>query len=106
MLDAKKIEELKANHGNELVLIESRKGPLVFRKPTRAEYDRWRDQVRSDGGNSSQHARELAKATLVHPDESGFDAAINDQPAILCQEVLDGVCELAGLGEKVTVKKL
>lgn len=107
MLDDKTVEELKAKHGKDLVLIESRKGPLVFRRPTRAEYDRWHDQVRSDPENATKHARQLAKATLALPDEAGFDAAIDDQPAILCREVLDGICELAGLtGERPAVKKL
>jgi hypothetical protein len=100
-------EALKAKHGNDLVCVESRKGPLVFRRPTRSEYDRWRDATRSDVADASKHARQLAKATLVHPDEAGFDAAIDDQPAMLCREVLDAIAELAGLTDaRAPVKKL
>lgn len=107
MLDEKKIEDLKAKHGTDLAMVESRKGPLVFRRPTRTEYDRWRDETRNEPENSSRHARQLAKATLVFPDEAGFDAALDDQPAILCREVLDCICEMAGLvGDRAPIKKL
>ena len=105
-LDPKTISDLKEKHGQDLVAVEGPKGPLVFRKPTRHEYDRWRDQTFSDRAQSSRHARELVKCCLVHPDEAGLDAAIADRPALVAGALIDAVTELAGLGEEPAVKKL
>jgi hypothetical protein len=105
-LTPEKIKELKDAHG-DLVCVESKSGPLVFRRPTRTEYDRWFDLMQSDKGNASRHARQLAKACRVYPDEQGFDAALDRQPALCSREILDAVTELAGLGDdEVKVKKL
>lgn len=93
-----KIAELKEKHG-DIVGVEVAGVELVFRRPTRTEYDRWFDQMQVDKAQSSRHARQLAKACLVHPDEAGFDTAIDKKPATLTTDVINAITELAGLGE-------
>jgi hypothetical protein len=101
-----KVKELKEQHG-ELVCVTVGGSDLVFRRPNRTEYDRWFDQMQVSKEQSSRHARELAKACRVYPDETGFDAAINLKPAALTTDVINAVTELAGLAsEETAIKKL
>lgn len=108
MLDDKKIQELKDAHGSELVSVDVDGTVLVFRKPTRTEFDRWIDKTRSDNANGSKHARELVKSCRVYPDEPSLDAALERRPAMLTSTLLDAVTEMAGLGggSELVVKKL
>ncbi len=105
-LSVEKIEQLKATHGAALSCVLAKTGPLVFRKPTRTEYDRWFDKNAANKAESSKNARELAKACRVYPDEAGLDAALEATPAILMCEVLNAVTGLAGLQETFAVKTL
>ncbi len=100
-----KIDELKAKHG-PLACVIVNDTVLVFRKPSRTEYDRWFDKNASNKPESSKHARELAKACRVLPDEAGLDAVLEAKPAILMCEVLNSITGLAGLQESFPVKTL
>lgn len=110
MLDENKIKELKEKHGEELSLVEGPLGDLVFRKPTRAEYDRWYDKAKPGQVGSAQNysmaCRELCKACLVLPGEEDFNKAIEHKPAILTIECVNAVTGMAGLDDKFAVKKL
>lgn len=105
MLDEKTIQELKDKHGTDLVAIESKSGPLVFRKPKRQEYDRWYD---TQTQNKTQSGRELAQSTCVYPDVPSMFAAIDAQPALLMRRggIIDSVCDLAGTEGEISSKKL
>lgn len=106
MLDQKKIDELKEKHGSSLSLVEAPTGELVFRKPTRTEYDRWFDKNQSDKTQATKHARELVKACRVYPDEAGLDAALDATPALTACECLNACTQLAGLQDSFPVKRL
>lgn len=106
MITPELVQTLKEKHGQDLVCVEARKSDLVFRKPTRHEYDRWFDKMQSDKGAASAHARELAKSTIVHPDQDTLSLVLDDEPGILTTTIVDAVTDLAGLGAKSTVKKL
>jgi hypothetical protein len=103
MLDEKTVQDLKEKHGAELVSVEG----LVFRKPTRTEYDRWFDKMQVDKAQASKHARELASSCLVYPDQEAFKALIDRRPGLLATTIVNEITELAGLiGEEPIVKKL
>lgn len=101
MLTEIQIAEYKSKGAQILV------GDHAFKRPTRAEYDRWVD-AKVNGSPQSINARQLAQACVV----SSWDdlvAAIDARPSMLLNEVLDGILELAGVGgedSKLTVKRL
>lgn len=100
------VADLKTKHGPHLTAIRARKQTLVFRKPTRGEYDRWRDQTIADKSQQSRFDRELAKACIVWPSEDAFSEALEDQPAMLGIEVVGALTSLAGLTDEISVEKL
>lgn len=105
LLDATKIAELKGKHGKNLRGVELPNGvTLVFRKPSRMEYDRFTDTV-SDS-NKSTPARELAKSCLCFPDESALNEALDEYPALLLNEILLALKDLSGFVQDYPVKTL
>lgn len=87
----------KREHG-ELRSIRARSGSLVFRKPKRVEWDKYTDRMGADNGNRSTHSRELAQSCLVFPTPEGMREILDDQPALLLNEVIDTLGEMAGFG--------
>ncbi len=104
MIDDKIIAELKTAHGKIGVVTAATGGELVFRKPRRAEYDRWFDK-REESPTSA--ARELAQACLVHPDRDGMIALLDEQPALLMcgNGIIDTLTDLAGVSTATTAQK-
>jgi hypothetical protein len=54
---------------------------VVFRKPTRAEYRRFKSQI-NDPTQQSDAAEQLARQLVVYPSREAFDALLEDWPAI------------------------
>lgn len=106
MLTPETIADLKSEHGPVLTAVKSAKGTLVFRKPTRGEYDRWRDQTIADKSQQSRFDRELAASCIVWPSEDAFREAIDDQPAMLGVEIIGAITAMAGLADPISVEKL
>jgi hypothetical protein len=79
---------------------------MVFKKPGRLVYDKWRDKHVVGGDGQTANARELAQACLVFPEFSAFIAAIEAEPALLMGEVLEAILLLAGAKNEYDVKKL
>ncbi len=100
------ILELKAKHGPELRAVRCRLHTLVFRKPSRGVYDRWRDQMTADRSQVSRIDREYAKGCIVWPSEQALDEVLEDQPAVLGADIVTALTSLAGITEDVTVEKL
>jgi hypothetical protein len=105
-LDPQLVAKLKEQHGPYLIAVHAKKHILVFRKPTRGEYDEWSDKTHSDKAQQSRHNRELAKRTVVHPSEDALQEVLDDQPALLGAEILSAVTQLAGLQDTVHIAKL
>jgi len=104
-LTPEKIEELKAKHTVPMMVVGD---SIVFKRPSRAEYDRWAD-AKVAGGPQTVNARQLAQSCLVHPTWDEFIAVLDQTPSLLLNECLDAMIELAGVGgaeAKLTVKKL
>lgn len=107
-MDEKQIQELKAQHGNDLAEVEFHGQSFVFRKPKRAEYDYWIKKVSED---ATQAGRELSQQCIVFPSAAEMFAAIDETPALLRAQngFVDTITELAGLtkgGILATKKKL
>lgn len=99
--DNKTIEQLKAAHG-ELRMVAG----VVFRQPHRAEWDRYTDKLLSDKTQISRAARELAAACVVWPDSAALTKALDDRPALLLNQILSALTEMAGADDEEEVKKL
>lgn len=106
MLDEKTIAELKERHGPVLMAVEFPDGEtLVFRKPTRFEYDRFRDTFNPDG-NKVAPIRELAKSCIVHPSEQILNECLDRYPAVLGNEIFHCLQDMAGHHLEIATKKL
>ncbi len=96
----------KKAHGDDLRVIAARSGKLIFKRPSRTAWDRYTDKMGADNGSRSSHSRELAQECLVHPTPDAMRAILDDQPALLLNEVIDTLGEMAGYGSKASVAKL
>ena len=106
MLDEKTIATLKESHGSSLMAVEFPDGKiLVFRKPTRFEYDRFRDTFNPDG-NKVTPIRELAKTCVVHPSEQDLNECLDAYPAVLGNEIFHVLQDMAGHNLEIATKKL
>ena len=105
-LTPEKIAELKAQAGTELTAVFARKGIIIFRKPTRVEYDLWSDKARINAADSAA-CRQLAQSCLCSPcTYDDLMVVIDDQPALLQNEISSAITAMAGLADKFEVKKL
>jgi hypothetical protein len=105
MLTPEKISELKAAHGDKLAVVETPRGDIVFKAPTRAAYDKWIDGKHA-GKAASENARELAQHCLVLPTHEEFVAILDALPGILLGECVEACTLFSGLVETYEVKKL
>lgn len=102
-IDQKTIDELKEKHGDKLSLVAG----VVFRKPKRGEWDRYTDKLLADKNQMSRAARELAASCVVWPNQETMNAALEDRPALLLNQFLSCLTEMAGGDEEEEeVKKL
>lgn len=97
-MDDQQINLLKSQH-KSLTLIQSAEGvELVFRAPSRMEYNAWfssREQSEIDAGQM------LAQSTIVFPkDFKAVMDVIEVEPSILLRPggIVDSIIELAGAG--------
>jgi hypothetical protein len=102
-MDDKKIAELKATHGEHLALVEVDGHDVVFKKPTRAQFNRFREAIAA--GQPVAAGGQLLMDTLVAPDWKRLVALIEDAPA-LEDELVGEVTKLAKSAQKISAKKL
>lgn len=105
-MDDAKIAELKARHGNsELTLITFGKHELVVKKPTRAQFNRFREGVANGGRAHIDAGAQLITDTLVYPTWAEYLTLAEESPNVE-DEVTREVCMLAKAYDKVETKKL
>jgi hypothetical protein len=96
MLDDAKIAELKNLHGSKLRAVECEDGSvLVFKAPSRANYDRFVDKKVSAPEAISIAARELAQSCLVLPTRDEFIKILDATPGLLMNEIVEAVLDMA-----------
>lgn len=79
-IDDSKLSELEAEHGEVFVLTEGGE-TAVFKRPTRAQYRRFRSE-RLDDRKASTALETLFSGCLVYPPAKEFDAVIDRKPAL------------------------
>lgn len=104
------IKALKEKHGDKLKVITipatdfDAETEIVVKRPPRGEYKRFRAML-FDDAEKANAMETLAKACVVYPEGSGFQALLEERPGLA--EVVGGKCaELAGMEGKVDAKKL
>ena len=82
MLTKEQLQELEAKHQRiGRIADKDGKWECVFRKPTRTEYKRFRAMALDE--RLKPEAQEwLARVTVVHPSAEGFDALLEEYPAL------------------------
>ncbi len=65
----------------EVTHFETPHGMVIFKRPKLADYERFTDKIAGDAPTSAA-MRELAYASLVHPDIAGLKAIIEVMPAL------------------------
>lgn len=108
MLDEQTIVDLKSKHpGVPLAWIEGASGTiLVFRRPSRDEYERYQDKYTANTAAIRTHIRELALAALVYPDAGALNACMDVEPALLMSDIAPMLHGLAGDGREKPQGKL
>ena len=111
MLDKQTVDALKATYGEDLCVAEGPTVDLVFRKPSRAVWERYQNKNGNDRADKSAALRELCLACLVYPgsEERGPDYqalrdAFEEMPG-LPLTIMGELAAMAGLREDL-VKKL
>lgn len=105
-LNDTQIAELKSKYTGELQLVSAPMGDFVFKRPSRAAFDKWRDGLSNVDNSRSTLARELAQSCIVYPDYGDYLAQIDDQPGLTTGEFLEACTSGVGFVEKFEVKKL
>lgn len=97
-LSQERIDAVKSKHGGELRAVEALNDWLIFRKPTRHEYDRYVDKITADKANVRVAAWELAQSTIVDPvpGPAALGAAMDLEPAILLSDIIPALNSMVG----------
>lgn len=80
MIDEKKVEDLRAEHGDVFVLEEGGES-VVCKRPTRAQYKRFRKE-RMDSRRNAEALETLFLGCLVYPPADEFEATLELKPAL------------------------
>jgi hypothetical protein len=77
-----KIAELESTH-KRVAVVTCAEGEwqVAFRKPSRAEYKRFRSSI-NDPQLSADATEQLARTLVVYPSREAFDALLEEWPAI------------------------
>jgi hypothetical protein len=104
MIDPKVLEDLKAKHGEVVVLSDEETGTeIVVRKPPRAAYKRFRSMA-FDPKKQADAAESLMVDCVVHPSNDAWNALLDVYPA-LAETFAPEVLKLAGASQSVEAKK-
>jgi len=103
MLEETQLESLKERHG-EIFLVEILEGEtLAFRRPSRAEYKRFKAQALDDH-KRIEADEQLVRSVVVYPEGAELEALLDRKPA-LATSLAGEVLEVAGAVQGLQVKK-
>jgi hypothetical protein len=104
-IDPKKLEEIKAaNPGVSVFETSACDRDFLFRRPTRAEYKRYRSKI-FDVESRDSATEQLTRACVLYPDPAAFDALLEELPA-LGETVGAEVLKSAGVANAEAAKKV
>jgi hypothetical protein len=103
MLSKEDLQKLETDHKRIAHVVgKNNAWECVFRKPTRAEYKRFRAMAHNS--STLPDAQEnLARTCVVFPSPEGFDALLEDYPAIP-EAAASEIGEIMGMAVDETVK--
>lgn len=105
-MDPKKVEALKASHGEHLSVVSVGHRHVVVKKPNRIQFNAFREKLLEGGGKAKvEGAANLVRDTLVDPSWDEYVTLVNEVPA-LEDMVARAAAELAQPAEEITIKKL
>lgn len=105
MIDEQTIQALKDKHGDKLSTVEFEEATIVLRRPSRAEFQRFRALV-TDEKKRLGAAEKLVRDIVVYPATwEQVDALFDDYPALEDQVSAEAV-RMAGGSKDVIVGKL
>lgn len=105
-------QDLKHRHGEDLVVMTTKMGPLVFRCPTKAVYKKFIRDVSDPKRNRADAMEGIVQDCFVwpekdkgQPDYQALQAAIERQPGIIGRAA-DQLLEIAGTEDSLDAGKL
>lgn len=99
------LRKLVEQHGDELLVVGTKRGPLVFKKPPQPVWDRWVAAASSDKTDKGAAMRMLCLGSLVHPDQKVGTEIFAVYPA-LPAKLANALTELSGGGDDIEIKAL
>lgn len=102
-MDDRKLQELKNQHG-ELLAFEVEGQAVAFRRPTRADYKRFKMEVMNEKTKATA-TDNLAFSCLVHPERTDFNAIVDRWPSLI-ETASVGLVEMIGSEDQFQKKIL
>lgn len=84
----------------EITVVETTIGNVILKRASRGRFQRFQEQGKYD----FKHLSQLVTPCLVYPDDAGFTAMLERQPAILTH-CANAISRLAGVRREDTEKK-
>lgn len=103
-MDKELIAKLKAEHGDDLRMVETDDAEIVMRPPTRVQWAAFRS-MGADKDKRQYAQEDLSRACVVYPSREEFDKLLDKRPG-LGDALSDVAAELAVGAEKIVAKKL
>lgn len=93
---ADKEKDLRAKHG-DIVRVNTKRGTMMFRKATRAEFRKYMTMQGSGPSEKSQAMEWLSRVTAIYPENGGYEALLDNLPGIYLQAAkqISIVCGMA-----------
>lgn len=104
MLDAKKLDDIRAKHPGKLTSLSASGAEVIVRAPSRLEFRKWKGDCQ-DERKQLDAAELLLLPCIVYPDANELDAMFEAQPGLLDTFALQ-LLELAGFSQTVEKKAL
>ena len=81
-MDDKTLADLKAAHGDDVLVVKTAKGEAAFRGATRSEFKRFQSIMFESKAGKAAAFEYLAAACCVYPDAATFQQWIDAKPGI------------------------
>lgn len=103
MLSEEELKTLEDTHKRVAHIVgKNNAWEIVLRKPTRAEYKRFRSMATNETQKADAQET-LARSCVVHPTREAFDALLEDYPAA-ADACASSIMELVGLVTEESTK--
>ncbi len=105
MLNEKTIADLKAEHGDNLHLLEHLGREVVVKMPDRGAWKRFKGSMANEGPGRLEATAQFIRDCRVHPSPEELEAMFAELPA-LADTFAGELAELAGAAKSANHRKL